>query len=266
MRVCLNGAMIDAADARIAPDDRGLLLGDGIFETLAVRGGQARRLAAHLARLRAGAEIIGLALPWTDAALAGFIAAVAADNGLTDAAVRLTVTRGPGPRGLAPPAAAQPTLLIAAAPLPPPPDPARVVIAARTRRNEHSPLARIKSLNYLDNVIARQEAAARGGDDAVLLNSQGRVADSTVANVFALIGGGLVTPPVAEGALPGVMRADVLKLARGEEAPLTPEALAAASEVFLTNSLGIRPVVAVDGTPVGDGAPGLITQLLAARV
>ncbi|MDX2223382.1 MAG: aminotransferase class IV, partial [Rhodospirillaceae bacterium] len=110
------------------------------------------------------------------------------------------------------------------------------------------------------------EAAAAGADDALILNTDGRVAETSIANVFALIGGRLVTPPLADGALPGVMRAEVLRLARAEELSLSPEQVRGASEVFVTSALGLRAVVAIDGQPIGDGAPGLITQLLATRV
>jgi len=165
-----------------------------------------------------------------------------------------------------PPDDAKPTLLITTAAMPEPAEPARLVMATSTRRNEHSPTSRIKSTNYLDNIIARREAQARGADDALLLNTQGRIAEATAANIFALIGGGILTPPITEGALPGVMRADVIALARGEEAVITPEMLMSASEVFLSSALGIRPVIAIDDQAVGDGEAGLITQLLAARL
>jgi branched-chain amino acid aminotransferase len=134
------------------------------------------------------------------------------------------------------------------------------------RRDETSPLARVKNLGYLGNILARKEAAAAGADDAVLLNTHGRVAETTVANIFCLIAGGLATPPVGEGALPGVMRAEVIKLTRAEERPITVAELEQSSEVFVTNALGIRPVVRMNGRDVGDGAPGLITQLLAVRL
>lgn len=258
--------MIDDSAAHIAPSDRGFLLGDGVFETIAVRRGQGKRLNAHMARLKHDAEAIGLTLPWPDTSLVSWIEKVAQENDLQDAAVRVTISRGAGPRGLRPPAEAHPTALITAAPMPDVAEPARVIISTVTRRNEHSPLSRIKSINYLDNILAREDAAKHDADDAILLNTAGRVAESTVANVFALIDGAIVTPPVSDGALPGVMRADVLKLAHGEERAITPEMLKAASEVFLSNALGIRAVIAIDGAAVGDGEPGLITQLLAARL
>lgn len=267
MKISLNGRIVAAEDARIAPDDRGFTLGDGLFETIAVRRGAPRRLPAHLARLRAGAGVLDLPIPFDDARLAALIGALIDANGLAgkDAALRLTLSRGPGVRGLAPPPAAQPTCVVTSGPLPPQ-TPVALIVAAGTRRNEHSPLARIKSLNFLDNILARQEAAAARADDAVLLNTVGRVAEATAANIFLLIDGGLVTPPVAEGALPGVMRAEVIRLARAAEQPLAPADLARASEAFLSTALGIRPVTRIDGRPVGDGAAGLITQLLAARL
>jgi branched-chain amino acid aminotransferase len=150
--------------------------------------------------------------------------------------------------------------------LPAAPEPARVIVAAATCRNDKSPLSNIKSLNYLDNIIARNEAAAKGVDDALMVNTRGNIACGTVANVFALVDGGLITPPVADGVLPGVARADVILLTRAEERTISRDTLAKATEVFLTNALGLRPVIEIDGVPVGDGEAGLITQLVATRV
>lgn len=244
MRLWLDGGLVDEAEACISPLDRGFTLGDGLFETLRVTGGAVLRLEAHLARLAAGTRVLGLPLPAFD--LAAALAATAAANGLAEGALRLTISRGPGPRGVLPPASPLPTVVITAAPLPPPLPPARLVIAESTRRNDRSPLARVKSLNYLDNILARQEAAGRGTDDAVLLNTRDRVAETSIANLFAVVAGELVTPPVSEGVLPGVMRAAVL--AEGaRERPLTPADLATASEIFLTSALGIRSVRALKG-------------------
>ncbi|MCB2109201.1 MAG: aminotransferase class IV [Rhodobacteraceae bacterium] len=265
-KVCLNGELIAAADARIDPSDRGFLLGDGLFETMAVKGGVVRRLDRHLARLHEGVAILGIPIEYDDEQLSRLIADTAAANDLSDASVRLTLTRGPGPRGVMTPKDATPTLMITAVPLAVLDGPVKLVIASGTRRNEQSPLSRVKSLNYLDNILARREAAARDADDAILLNTQGRVAETSIANIFALIDGGLVTPPITDGALPGVARADVIALARAEEKTLSPLDLKRASEVFVTNALGLRAVVAIDNQPVGDGETGLITQMLAARI
>ncbi len=133
----------------------------------------------------------------------------------------------------------------------PPPPPARLIIARVTRRNEFSPLAGVKSLNYLDNILARQEAAARGVDDAVLLNTRERVAETTIANLFAVLEGEILTPPLRDGALPGIMRAEVLR-AGAQEGTLTPANLTGAREIFLTSSLGIRSVAALEGQSLSD--------------
>jgi branched-chain amino acid aminotransferase len=266
MKISINGVLTDANAARIDPTDRGFTLGDGLFETIVVRKGVARHLKAHVARLRSGAEILGIPLRSDERHISGLIEALVTANALTDAVVRLTLTRGPGARGLASPPHPTPTMVITANPLPPPAEPAKVIIAKSTRRNEHSPLARIKHLNYLDNILARREAEAAGADDALLLNTAGRIAESTVANVFVLVDSFMLTPPVEDGALPGIMRHEAMKLSRAEERPIDPEMLSRASEVFLTNALGVRPVTHIDGKAVGDGEPGLITQLLATRL
>lgn len=260
MKVLLNGVLLDVDAARISPADRGFTLGDGLFETMRVTRGVIARQEAHLSRLHAGAQVLGLPLPHM--ALAEMASQLLAANSLQDAVLRLTVTRGVGPRGVLPPEAPSPTVLLSAAPLPGPMPPARLVIARGTRRNERSPLCGIKSLNYLDNILARQEAAQTGADDAILLNTRDEVAETTIANLFATIDGALVTPPLSAGALPGVMRADLLGLGV-EERPLTEADLARAQEIFLSSSLGLRAVAALDGRPLaGDDAAARLRPLL----
>lgn len=263
MKVWLNGILVDAERATIAASDRGFTLGDGVFETIKALGGHALRLEGHWARLEQGARLLRLPLPLDRAGLENAVAQVLAANGLDDAALRLTISRGPGQRGLLPPVPCTPTVLLSAGPLPPALGPARAVIAREVRRNAHSPLARVKALSYLDNILARLEAQERGADDALLLNTEGRLAESTIANLFAVLADGtLVTPPVAEGALPGVRRAALLAELGAEERPLPPEALADAREAFLSNALSIRPLVAVDGRAIADGTPGDLTRRL----
>jgi len=266
MKISINGVLSDTTTARIDPADRGFTLGDGIYETIAVRKNAVRHLAAHLARLRQGAQMLGIPLPGDDQHIAQQIGATVTANALSEAVVRVTLTRGPGVRGLVPPPNPIPTFVISVAPLPPPVEPARVMIAATTRRNEHSPLSRIKHLNTLDNILARREASAAGLDDALLRNTAGNIAESTIANVFVLVDGYMLTPPIADGALPGIMRGEAIKLAKAEERSVTVEMLTRASEVFLTSALGVRPVTHIDGKAVGDGEAGLITQLLATRL
>jgi branched-chain amino acid aminotransferase len=258
MKLWLNGALVDQDAARIDPSDRGFTLGDGVFETIAIRDGRPRRLPAHITRLRIGCELLGIPVNVKETELHAFIAATTAANALAHGAAQVILTRGPA-------AGAAPTLIITLAAAPEQ-GPVSLTVATSTRRNEQSPLSMIKTLNGLDNVLARREAAVAGADDALLLNTQGRVAETTFANIFVLEGGGLLTPPLSEGAAAGIMRAEVIRLTRAEEQPLTLERLARASEVFVTNALGIRPVITINGATVGDGEPGLITQMLAVRL
>ena len=244
----LNGRLVPDDEARIDPADRGLLLADGLFETLLARDGRAEELEAHLARLARGADLLGLPLPDLNIALA--VAETLQANGLTQgrAAVRITLTRGAGPRGLLPPDRPTPTVMVTATPSPEPDRfPARLVLAD-ARRNEHSPLSRLKSLSYLDSVLARREAARLGADEALMLNTAESLASATAANLFLVAGGDLLTPPLEDGVLDGIVRSRVLTEAHAlglaaREESITLFDLFAAEEAFLTNSLiGLRPV------------------------
>jgi branched-chain amino acid aminotransferase len=245
MKVWLNGALRPANEARIDPADRGFLLGDGLFETMAAHAGAVPELARHYARLCAGAAVLRIPVPLTREALAMAVHDLLAAQGLAEAALRLTLTRGPGPRGLLPLGAPAPTLLLSAAPLPLPGGPLRL-ITSTIRRDEHSPLSAIKSLNYLPGVLARMEAAERGADDALLLNRAGRVAETSIANLFVRLRGEWVTPPVAEGALPGIRRAVLLDARKLREAPVTMEDLRQADAVCAGNALALRQVAIID--------------------
>ncbi|MEQ8193833.1 MAG: aminotransferase class IV [Rhodospirillales bacterium] len=267
MKIYLNGVLAPAQDARIDPFDRGFTLGDGLFETLRVENGVARRLEAHLKRLRRGADLLGIPVPASDDDLTHAVAATIKANGVTRGHARLTLSRGPAARGIDIPDAMRPTLIIAATPRADEDiKPVRAIIAESTRRNEFSPLASIKSLNYLDNVLARREARAAGADDALLLNSIGAVAESTVANLFVAVEGQIVTPPVRDGALPGIMRADVIAATGAFEQTLAPHAFGQVSEAFLTNSLGVYPLIEVGGKKIGGGQPGPVCKKLQALV
>jgi branched-chain amino acid aminotransferase len=155
---------------------------------------------------------------------------------------------------------------VTASPRPAPAPPARVVVATSTRRNDRSPLAAVKALGALDGLLARREARARGADDALLLATGGQVAEAPVANVFACVDGELLTPRVEDGVLPGVARAAVLALGAAREARLGPDDLARASEVFLSNALGLRAVGSLEGRPVGGGAEGPQVRSLRRRL
>jgi len=237
-------------------DDRGLLLGDGLFETILARQGELVLWDAHLTRLQAGCEVLGLPPPDLAEARRACERAIA-EAGLAGAraAVRLTLTAGSGGRGLDRPAALAPRLFATAAAAPRAETPARLA-TAHVRRNPHSPTSRLKSLAYLDNVLARREALAAGADEAVMLNTRGEVASAAAANLFWLMDGRLFTPALDCGVLAGVMRAAVIAAAqaRGEavaEARVGEGELRAADAVFLTSSLiGVRPVNVLDGRPL----------------
>ncbi len=251
----------------IPHDDRGLLLGDGLFETVLAVDGRLVGLAAHLARMTAGCAVLGL--PPLDHALAARLMGEAlAATSAPRAAVRLTLTAGSGGRGLDRPDAPEPRLFATAAASHPPPGPARLITSS-VRRNEGSPAARLKTLAYLDNVLARVQARERGADEALMLNSQGQAACAAAANVFWVREGRLYTPALDCGVLAGTMRARVLAAAAriGVEAAQVHapgELLAGAEAVFLTNSLiGVRPVSSLDEAAFGVSA---LVERLAAEV
>ena len=232
----------------IPSDDRGFLLGDGLFETVLAARGRPLFLDEHLARLARGCVVLGLPAPDNDAVRRAVDQALAR-AGLVDAraAVRLTWTAGSGGRGLDRPATLQPRLVATAAAAPAPPGPASLAIVS-VRRNQASPASRLKTLAYLDNVLARREARGLGADEAVMLNTAGEVASAAAANLFWLSNGRLCTPALDCGVLDGIARAQVLALAarmgiEAGELRAGPEALAQAEALFLTNSLiGVRAV------------------------
>jgi branched-chain amino acid aminotransferase len=248
----LDGRIVDQQSAGVALSDRGFTLADGVFETLRVRAGSAVDVQAHLERLAGAMEC--LAFPrlgngdlGDGCDLARHLEETREANGMAEGVLRLTITRGRGVRGLAPAPDAVPTVCITAAQPPSRPDDFTAVIATRTRRNEFSPLSRIKSLSYLDNVMALQEAGERGADDAVLLNTRGNVACFTTANLMARFGKDMVTPPVVDGALPGTVRRRLLERLPIIELSLPPTDLERADEIISTNSLGIRRLSALGG-------------------
>lgn len=254
----LDGRLVPAADARIAPDDRGLLLADGVFETVALRAGGPRHPLPHLARLRAGAAALGIPVPFPDRELLDALSATAWANARPEGSLRLTLTRGPGPRGLLPPIIPRPTLLIASFPPSPPLPRARLVVSTTTRRNEHSPLSRIKSLCYADNLLARREAEAHGADDALLLNTAGRLACATAANVLLRTPDHRwLTPPLSDGALPGIARGILLAHGLVAEARIDGQILREARCIILCNSLSLRDAVSLDDRPLDPDPPAL---------
>lgn len=234
----------------IPTDDRGLLLGDGLFETLLWEGGRLHDLAAHAARMRDGCAVIGLPAPEVETLETAALEAVAEGSGRL--AVRLTWTAGSGGRGLDRPTPSRPRLIARAGPSPRPETPA-VLATVEIPRNERTPASRIKSLSYLDQVLARRAARAMGADEAVQLNLSGAVAGCASANLFWISGDRLFTPALACGVLAGVMRGRVVAAAQALSVEVVEGAfalseLAAADAVFVTNSLiGVRPAARLDG-------------------
>ena len=254
------GRIVPIEQARVGVLDRGLLYGDGLFETIRVRAGQCARLERHLERLHAGAGTLRFGNVLDGFDFHSMIRSVLDANRLVDARVRLAVTRGESAgAGRIGGSDGPPTIIITSDPLvPDPPEPADVIIAT-IRRDESSPLARIKSLNYLPSILGRIEAEDAGADDAILLNTSGMISDGTVGNVFLVKGDSLVTPSLDQGPLPGTVRAELIELApklglQMAERTVSPDELAEADEVFFTNAIQlVRSVRSVGGSAVGIG-------------
>ena len=249
-------------------DDRGLLLGDGLFETVLFKAGRAVLWEQHLARLARGCAALRLPYPDPDdLAAAAQEALEAAGLGTARAAVRLTWTAGSGGRGLERPQALEPRLIASAAPSARPHTPARVLISG-VRRNAGSPVSRLKTLSYLDNVLARREALTGGADEALMLNGQGHLACAAASNLFWIAEDRLYTPDLACGVLDGIMRGEAIDAARRLgvevlEVEADAVALAGAQALFLTSSLiGLRRIAELDGAPCGDHP--LVEQLQSA--
>ena len=262
----LDGELVAAEQAALPALDRGLLFGYGLFETMRSYGGRVFRLAQHYRRLEMGADVLAIPVPLTLAALEKAADATLARNGLAGARLRLTVTAGPE--------GGSPSVLLTAREVTEyPPELRRrgmAAVVSAVRRNETSPLAGVKSLNCLDNLLAREDAKRRGAGEAILLNTRGFIAEGAASNVFLVRDGKLLTPGIEAGALPGITRQAVLELAvaeglAAEEADLSPGDLAAAAEAFLTGSvMEVMPLVSVDGKPLSAGRPGPLTERLAA--
>jgi len=266
MKVWIEGRIVEGPEARIPVTDHGLLYGDGVFEGIRILARRVFRLPDHLARLRTGAAAIGLALPGGVDALEKIVLETARAHGRDVAYVRLVATRGSGELGVDPTTCLEPRVIciVSDIRLYPPERLARGIdlLTSSWRRPPADVLdPRVKSLNYLNSVLAKREARLRGADEALLLNAAGRVAEAAVANVFAVRDGGIETPPPTEGALAGITRASLIEIAPRlglgvRERPLGRFDLLGADEVFLSGSgAGIVPVASLDGAPIGD--PGV---------
>ena len=269
--VYLNGEFILPFEAKISVFDHGFLYGDGLFETMRSYHGKIFLLDEHLERLFASARLMELALPWSSAELESILGRLIGLNG-PDLYIRLTVSRGPGPIGIDPRLCAAPTIVVTSKV--PAADErlytegASAVFVKTIRNLRGATLPEVKSLNFLNNILAKQEVIRAGADEGIMLNYLGQVTEGTVSNIFLVKNNKVLTPAPQAGLLVGVTRNCVLKIA-GElgvdcqESILQEQDFLNADEVFYTNSgSGIVPVTKLANKQVGSGLPGQITQKL----
>ena len=269
----VNGEITPAAEARVSVLDNGFTFGDAVYETLRTYGGRPFHLDRHLERLRRSAQRLAIALPAGDDALARDLDALLRQAANSESYIRIIVSRGVGDISYDFDRVAGPTVVLVVKPLAPIPPQQYVdgvpVILSSVRRND--PLAldpAMKSCNLINNILAVQEAQARGAVEPIMLNSVGEVAETASSNVFLVQKGVLLTPPLEAGILAGVTRGVVLELAASldiavREEPIAVKDLLAADEAFVTSTLKeVMPIATIDARPVGSGRPGPVTLRL----
>jgi branched-chain amino acid aminotransferase len=277
MLIYLNDRFVKEEEAMVSVFDHGFLYGDGVYETIRSYGSRIFMRDQHLARLRRSADAIGLTIPIPEHRWPVLLHEAMTKNNVgndrIDAYLRITITRGAGDIGLDPALCPTPTVVIMTKPLSPPsPQTYRngvSLVVAKTRRNLPTALdPQIKATNFLNNIQAKREAIAAGAFDAILLNWESHLTECTVSNLFFVQAGRLCTPALACGLLDGITRDIVLTFARElqisvDEGHFEVAAIHKADECFLTNtSMEVMPVTVVDGHPIGNGKPGLLTQQL----
>ncbi|MBI2927672.1 MAG: branched-chain-amino-acid transaminase [Verrucomicrobia bacterium] len=276
MKIYIDGKYFDEKNAKISVFDHGLLYGDGVFEGIRAYNGRVFKLKEHIDRLFYSAKAILVTLPMSHAAITEAVLATCRRNGIRDGYIRLLVTRGVGTLGLNPYKCKTPSVIVIAdrIQLYPPEfyEKGLTIITVPTTRNLHSALnPAIKSLNYLNNILAKIEALNGGCEEAVMLNAEGYVSECTGDNIFIVKNGHLHTPPLYAGALYGITRGVVMELAREAGLPVsetnsTRYDLFNADEFFLTGTgAEVIPVVKMDGRVIGSGQPGPITRDLVAK-
>ena len=273
MKIFVDGQFFGENDAKVSVFDHGLLYGDGVFEGIRAYNGRVFKLKEHIDRLFYSAKAILLTLPMSHADICKAVVDTCRENGLRDGYIRLLVTRGVGTLGLNPNKCKRPSVIVIADKIQLYPkeyyERGLDIITVPTTRNLHSALnPAIKSLNYLNNILAKIEANNAGCEEAIMLNSEGYVAECTGDNLFLVKGNDLLTPPLSAGALYGITRGVVMDLARKSglnvsEPNLTRYDVFNADECFLTGTgAEVVPVVKVDGRVIGSGTPGPRTREL----
>lgn len=275
-KIYIDGKFYSEADAKISVFDHGLLYGDGIFEGIRFYNGRVFRLEEHLERLWDSARSICLEIPMSRPEMEEALLETIRQNDLREGYIRLLVTRGVGNLGLNPAQCLRPSVIIITAQIALYPESVyksglTVVTCATRRTNPASLNPAVKSLNYLNNVMARVEANLAGADEALMLNDAGYVSECTADNIFIIKHGQLFTPPIAAGALRGITRSVALEVAaelgiKIHETNITRHDVFVADECFLTGTAAeIIPVIKVDGRLIGNGKPGAITARTIAR-
>jgi branched-chain amino acid aminotransferase len=275
-QININGKMYSRADARISVYDHGLLYGDGVFEGIRVYSSKVFRLHEHIERLYESAKHIFLEVPWSREKMMEEVQRTVAVNQKVDGYIRLIITRGAGSLGLDPGKCSDPQIIIIVDDISLYPakyyDEGLEVVTASVIRNHPNALSpRVKSLNYLNNILAKIEAVRAGCQEAIMLNHGGELAECTGDNIFLVKHGVLRTPPSDAGILEGVTRNAVIELAEAagitvQQMALTRHDVYAADECFLTGTAAeVIPVVECDGRPIGTGKPGPITRDLLNR-
>ena len=270
MWIYLNDCFVQKEHARVSVFDHGFLYGDGVYETLRAYEGRIFLWERHMARLRRSCELIGLDLPMRDEAWIPIIAELLVRNGLQDAGLRLTVSRGEGELGIDPSLCPNPTIVVMAKPVVTYTDQQReqgkVLHLSSVRRNpELAQSPQIKALSFLNNILAKQEAVRVGADDALMLNMDGYLSECTTSNIFFVKNQQLYTPAVDCGILKGITRDVVIELADKlevcvEEGRYTMEQLLQADECFITNTgIEIMPVSRIGDCQIGQGKRGPLT-------
>ena len=272
-KIYINNKLVDESEAKVSVFDHGLLYGDGVFEGIRVYNGKIFELEAHLKRLYDSAHAIRLAIPQNIAELTKNVEMTVKANDITDGYIRLVVTRGVGNLGISPMLCQEPQIIIIAAGIQLYPKELyekglKVVSACTLRVPPMSLMTQVKSLNYLNNILAKIEALDYGAMEALMYNHQGFVAEASADNVFVIRNHKLSTPPVSSGALNGITRGVIMKLARENgyevaEENLTRYDMYTVDEIFLTGTgAELIGVIEVDGRKIGNGRPGPITKKL----